>query len=85
MKIVVIFDEEKTETVEVKNSKYILYKKLVKFVDKFEKLFNEYKENITPEIVKYSPDDTEKLEKSFYDLKNKINDICFETVDRAYN
>lgn len=94
-KIIVIFDEEKTETVEVKSKKYILYKKMVKFVDKFEELFNEYIENITPEIVKNAPDDIEELEKvidaeidvqnAFYELLNKINEICFETVDRAYN
>lgn len=95
MKIVVIFDEEKTETVAVKNKKYMLYQKMKKFVDKFEKLFDEYTENITPEIVKYSPDNINELEKimdkemevqdSFYDLRNKINDICFETIERVYN
>lgn len=94
-KIVVIFDDEKSETVEVKTSKYILYKKMAGFVNKFEKLFNEYTENITPEIVKNAPDDVEGLEKvidaeidvqsAFYELLNRINDICFETVERAYN
>lgn len=94
-KIVVIFDDEKSETVTVNTSKYILYKKMAGFVDKFEKLFNEYTENITPEIVKNAPDDVEGLEKvidaeidvqsAFYELLNRINDICFETVERAYN
>lgn len=37
MKIVVIFDEEKTENVAVKTKKYMLYQKMKKFVDKFEK------------------------------------------------
>lgn len=59
------------------------------------KLFNKYAGNITPEIVKYSPDDIDELEKimdkemevqdSFYDLADKINNICFETVERAHN
>lgn len=91
-KIIVIFDDEKQETVTVKTSKYILYKKMVNFVNKFEKLFNEYTENITPEIVKNAPDDIEELEKvmdaendiqsAFYKLMNNINEICFETVER---
>lgn len=95
MKIIVVFDEEKTENVTVKTGKYMLYQKMKKFVDKFEKLFNEYTDNITPEIIKYSPDDINELEKvmkkemevqdSFYELVNKINNICFETVERAYN
>lgn len=94
-KIIVIFDDEKSETVEVKTSKYILYKKMAGFVNKFEKLFNEYTENITPEIIKNAPDDIEKLDKvmdaeidiqdAFSELLNSINDICFETVERAYN
>lgn len=96
MKIVVIFDEEKTETVAVKSKKYMMYKKMAGFVNKFEKLFNEYTENITPEIIKNAPDPIENIEEfdevmdedleitnMFYDLKNKINDICFETVERA--
>ena len=91
-KIIVIFDDEKQETVTVKTSKYILYKKMVNFVNKFEKLFNEYTENITPEIVKNAPDDIEELEKvmdaendiqsAFYELMNNINEICFEAVER---
>lgn len=98
MKIVVIFDEEKTENVTVKTGKYMLYQKMKKFVDKFEKLYDEYTENITPEIVEYAADPKENIEEFdktrdrdieiqnlFYDLKNKINDICFETVERAYN
>lgn len=98
MKIVVIFDEEKTETVAVKTGKYMLYQKMKKFVDKFEKMYDEYTENITPEIVEYATDPKENIEEFdktidrdieiqdlFYDLKNKINDICFETVERAYN
>lgn len=95
MKIVVNFDEEKIESVMVKTGKYALYQKMKKFVDKFEKLLNEYTENITPEIVKYSPDDIDELEKvidkemevqnTFYELVDKINNVCFETVERAYN
>lgn len=96
MKIVVIFDEEKTETVAVKNKKYILYKKMKNFVDKFDDLFDEYIEKISPEIVENAADPRENIEEfdevmdedlkitdMFYELKNKINDICFETVERA--
>ena len=96
MKIVVIFDEEKTETVAVKNKKYILYKKMKNFVDKFDELFNEYIEEISPEIVENAADPRENIEEfdevmdedlkitdMFYELKNKINDICFETVEMA--
>lgn len=92
-KIIVIFDEREPETVAVKNSKYLLYEKMAGFVDKFEKLFDEYTENITPEIIKNAPDDIEKLDKiideelyiqnAFCELLNSINDICFETVERA--
>ena len=92
-KIIVIFDGEKSETVAVKNSKYLLYEKMADFVNKFEKLFNEYTENITPEIIKNAPDDIEKLDEvmdeeldiqnAFYELVNKVNNICFETVERA--
>ena len=95
MKIVVVFDEEKIENVTVKTGKYMLYQKMKKFVDKFEKLLNEYTENITPEIVEYAPDDIDELEKvidkemevqnTFYELVDKINNVCFETVERAYN
>ena len=62
----------------------------------FSELFrDEYTENITPEIIKNAPDDIEKLDKvidaevdiqdAFSELLNSINDICFETVERAYN
>lgn len=96
MKIVVIFDEEKTETVAVKNKKYILYKKMKNFVDKFDELFDEYIKEISPEIVENAADPRENIEEfdevmdedlkitdMFYELKNKINDVCFETVERA--
>lgn len=96
MKIVVIFDEEKTGTVAVKNKKYILYKKMKNFVDKFDELFDEYIKEISPEIVENAADPRENIEEfdevmdedlkitdMFYELKNKINDVCFETVERA--
>lgn len=96
MKIVVIFDEEKTETVSVKSKKYMVYKKMKNFVDKLDELFDEYVEEISPEIVENAADPLENIEEfdevmdedleitnMFYDLKNKINDICFETVERV--
>lgn len=96
MKIVVIFDEEKTETVAVKSKKYILYKKMKNFVDKFDELFDEYIKEISPEIVENAANPRENIEEfdevmdedlkitdMFYELKNKINDICFETVERG--
>lgn len=95
-KIIVIFDEEKTETVAVKSKKYIVYKKMKNFVDKLDELFDKYVEEISPEIVENAADPMENIEEfdevmdedlkianMFYDLKNKINDICFETVERA--
>lgn len=96
MKIVVIFDEEKAETVAVKSKKYMVYKKMKNFVDKLDELFDEYVEEISPEIVENAADPMENIEEFdetmdrdievqnlFYDLKNKINDICFETVENA--
>lgn len=94
MKIVVIFDEEKTEAVAVKNKKYMVYKKMKNFVDKFDELFDEYIKEISPEIVENAADPQKNIEEfdevmgedlkitdMFYELKNKINDICFETVE----
>lgn len=96
MKIVVIFDEEKTETVAVKSKKYTLYKKMKNFVDKLDDLFDEYIEEISPEIVENAADPQKNIEEfdevvdedlkitdMFYELKNKINDICFEAVERV--
>ena len=96
MKIVVIFDEEKTETVAVKSKKYMVYKKMKKFVDKFDELFDEYIKEISPEIVENAADPQKNIEEfdevvdedlkitdMFYELKNKINDICFEAVERV--
>lgn len=93
-KIIVIFEEKEPENVAVKDGKYLLYEKMAGFVDKFEELFKEYQDKISPEIVKNAPDDMKILEsiidteleirKDFYSLFNKINDICFSTADRAY-
>lgn len=96
MKIVVIFDEEKTENVAVKSKKYMVYEKMKNFVNKLDELFDEYVEEISPEIMENAADPIENIEEfdevmdedlgitnMFYDLKNKINDICFETAERA--
>lgn len=95
MNINVKFTQETPENIIVKTSKYRLYVKMANFVKEFEKLFDYYTVNITPEIVKNAPDEWEELEgimkaeeeiqDAFWDLENKINDICFETVERAYN
>lgn len=72
-------------------TKYETYKKMTAFLDKLDKIYEEYVKDIEKEYLEAIMDDEDFFEKlenieknfdSWEEVKNTANEMCFEIVDK---